>query len=217
MATAHMTLGSFRRPSAILSARLRRAALACALALAAASPAAAQVRPTAPPRDTAAAAPRDTLVARPLPAPPAARADTAAADSAGRVSPKGAFVRSLVLPGWGQSAVGNPGRGAIYFALETGSLWMVYKSHRKLAFARRNQEYLREVGELEEDQQSGLVNSREEQLEDWITLSGFLLLFNAADAFVSAHLVDFDERIGVVPGRNGGAGLQLSVPVGRRP
>jgi hypothetical protein len=211
-----MTLGSSRRPAAILSARLRRAALGCALALAAASPAAAQVRPTAPPRDTAAAAPRDTLVARPLPALPA-RADTAAADSARRVSPKGAFVRSLVLPGWGQSAVGNPGRGAIYFALETGSLWMVYKSHRKLAFARRNQEYLREVGELEEDQQSGLVNSREEQLEDWITLSGFLLLFNAADAFVSAHLVDFDERIGVVPGRGGGAGLQLSVPVGRRP
>lgn len=213
MATAHMTLVSPRRPAAMASARLRCAALGCALALAAAAPAAAQVRPSAPPRDTAAAAPRDTLVARPLPA----RADTAAADSARRVSPKGAFIRSLVLPGWGQSAVGNPGRGAIYFALETGSLWMVYKSHRKLAFARRNQEYLREVGELEEDQQSGLVNSREEQLEDWITLSGFLLLFNAADAFVSAHLIDFDERIGVVPGRNGGARLQLSVPVGRRP
>jgi len=138
-------------------------------------------------------------------------------DTVRRISPKGAFVRSLVLPGWGQSAVGSPGRGAVYFALETASLWMVYKSQRKLHFARRNQEYLREVGELEEDRQTGLVNSREEQLEDWITLSGFFLLFNAADAFVSAHLVDFDERLGVVPGRRGGADLHLSVPVGRRP
>lgn len=211
-----MALGSSLRLATASPPRLRRAALGCALALAAASPVAAQVRPSAPPRDTAAAAPRDTLVVRP-PAPATARADTAAADTVRRISPKGAFVRSLVLPGWGQSAVGSPGRGAVYFALETASLWMVYKSQRKLHFARRNQEYLREVGELEEDRQTGLVNSREEQLEDWITLSGFLLLFNAADAFVSAHLVDFDERLGVVPGRRGGADLQLSVPVGRRP
>lgn len=211
-----MASGLLLRLATAPPSRLRGAALGCALALAAAWPAAAQVRPTAPPRDTSAAAPRDTVTARPLP-PAAARADTAAADSVRRVSPKGAFVRSLVLPGWGQSAVGSPGRGAVYFTLETASLWMVYKSHRKLHFARRNQDYLREVGELEEDQQSGLVNSREEQLEDWITLSGFLLLFNAADAFVSAHLVDFDERIGVVPGRRGGAEINVSLPVGRRP
>jgi hypothetical protein len=211
-----MALGSLFRLATASPPGLRRAALGCALALAAASPVAAQVRPSAPPRDTATAAPRDTLVVRPPP-PAAVRGDTAAADTVRRISPKGAFVRSLVLPGWGQSAVGSPGRGAVYFALETASLWMVYKSQRKLHFARRNQEYLREVGELEEDRQTGLVNSREEQLEDWITLSGFLLLFNAADAFVSAHLVDFDERLGVVPGRRGGADLQLSVPVGRRP
>jgi hypothetical protein len=210
-----MALGPFLRLATVAPPLLQRVVLGCALALAAASPLAAQVRPSAPPRDTAAAAPRDTLVVRP-PAPAAARADTAAADTVRRISPQGAFVRSLVLPGWGQSAVGSPGRGAVYFALETASLWMVYKSQRKLHFARRNQEYLREVGELEEDRQTGLVNSREEQLEDWITLSGFLLLFNAADAFVSAHLVDFDRRIGVVPGRRG-ADLQLSVPVGRRP
>ncbi|HEX2191052.1 MAG TPA: DUF5683 domain-containing protein, partial [Longimicrobiaceae bacterium] len=141
----------------------------------------------------------------------------APADSVRGVSPRGAFLRSLVLPGWGQSAVGSPGRGAVYFALETASLWMVYKSQRKLHYARRNQSYLREIGELEEDQQTGLVNSREEQMEDWITLSGFLLLFNAADAFVAAHLVDFDERIGVVPGRTGGAELRVTLPVGRRP
>lgn len=171
-------------------------------ALLAGGPAAAQVSPAQPPRDTVpAAAPRD-------PAP---------ADTVRGISPRGAFLRSLVLPGWGQSAVGSPGRGAVYFALEATSLWMVYKSQRKLHYARRNQSYLRQVGELAEDEQSGLVSAREEQLEDWITLSGFLLLFNAADAFVAAHLVDFEERIGVAPGRAGGAELRVSLPVGRRP
>lgn len=219
---ALMAFGPSRRPrtaSAVPALRLLRAALGCALVLgAAARPAPAQVPSSPPPRDTI---PPTTPATVPVRAGAdtvaLARRDTVAADTVRGVTPKGAFLRSLVLPGWGQSAVGSPGRGAIYFALETGSLWMVYKSHRKLHYARRNQAYLREVGELEEDRQSALVNVREEQLEDWITLSGFFLLFNAADAFVSAHLVDFDERIGVVPGQRGGASVQLSVPLGRRP
>lgn len=189
-----------------LGTRSPRAALggALALLLLAAAPAAAQVQPVQPAPDTARAAPRG-----PVPAP-------APADTVGGVSPGGAFLRSLVLPGWGQSAVGAPGRGAVYFALEAGSLWMVYKTQRKLQYARRRQAYLREVGELEEDRQLGLVSAREEQMEDWITLAGFLLLFNAADAFVAAHLADFDERIGVVPGRTGGAEVRVTLPAGRR-
>ncbi|HEV2150600.1 MAG TPA: hypothetical protein VGR37_24595 [Longimicrobiaceae bacterium] len=207
-----MAFRFFSRPAAVMS----RPVLGCGLLLAAlaSTPAAAQVQP----------APRDTVpAATPAVPPAAAPADTAAiartaaaeADTVDGVSPRGAFLRSLVLPGWGQSAVGSPGRGAIYFALEAGSLWMVYKSHRKLGFARRSQASLRETGEVSEERQIPLVNAREQQLEDWITLSGFLLLFNAADAFVAAHLVDFDERIGVVPGRDGGAELRVSLPVGR--
>src|SRR3954465_4791481 len=59
--------------------------------------------------------------------------------TAGRISPRGAFLRSLVLPGWGQSAIGAPGRGAVYFGLEAGSLWMVYKSNQKLQEAKELQ------------------------------------------------------------------------------
>lgn len=132
------------------------------------------------------------------------------------VSPKGAFLRSLVLPGWGQSVVGSPGRGAVYFAMEAGSLWMLQKSRAKLGDARERQRLLREAGLLGPDEDTGLVESREEQVEDWATLSVFLLLFSAADAFVAAHLADFDEHVRMGPAPGGGLGVQASIPVGGR-
>ena len=132
-------------------------------------------------------------------------------------SPLGAFVRSLVLPGWGQAWVGAPGRGAIYFALESGSLWMVYRTRQKLSEARTEQELLREVGILGPQQDSPLVEAREQQFEDWLTLSVFLLFFSGADAFVSAYLADFDERVRVAPTAGGAleVGVHLSVGGGR--
>jgi hypothetical protein len=181
---------------------LARSCALCALLLLAA-PAAAQVR------DTARA-----------PAPPAARVDTAAAvvdTFPGGITPKGAFLRSLVLPGWGQSAVGAPGRGAVYFGLEAGSLWMLYKSRQKLSAAREGQAAERQGGTLPPDRSLGRVESREEQVEDWLTLSIFWLFFSAADAFVAAHLADFDEHIRLGPAAGGGAGVQASVPVGGKP
>lgn len=161
---------------------------------------------TQPPRDTARAA---------LPAPPAVQPD-----SARRITPKGAFVRSLVFPGWGQSAIGSPGRGAVYFALEAGSVWMTLKSRQKLHYAReraRWEEELSTAPPTDRPRENPLVGARQNQVEDWLTLSGFLLLFNAADAFVAAHLADFDRHIGTAPGRAGGVEIQASVPIGKRP
>jgi hypothetical protein len=132
----------------------------------------------------------------------------------GRVSPRGAFFRSLVIPGWGQSAIGAPGRGAVYFGLETASLWMVYKSDQKLQEARRLQQANRESGLLSETQTSGLVRARRNEREDWITLSVFWMFFSGADAFVAAHLRDFDAHVGAMPAPEGALQLQVSVPVG---
>ena len=149
--------------------------------------------------------------------PVAASADTAALDTAvrsHRVTPKGAFIRSLILPGWGQSEVGAPERGAIYFALEAGSLWMVYKSHQKLGESRDHDAVLRALGELPEGQNSPLTRDRLAQREDWITLSVFWLFFSGADAFVAGYLRDFDEHVGVAPSPTGGTQLQYTVPVG---
>jgi hypothetical protein len=128
-----------------------------------------------------------------------------------RISPRGAFLRSLVLPGWGQSAIGAPGRGAVYFALESGSLWMVYKSNRKLHEAYQQQAAAREEGILDPNADLPLVRARRNEREDWITLSVFWLFFSGADAFVSAYLRDFDAHAGVGP--RGGVQLQGSVPV----
>jgi hypothetical protein len=185
---------------------MTRALLVLILA-ALARPLGAQVTPP----DTAprpAAAPADTL-----------RRDTARADTTQpryRVSPRGAFLRSLVLPGWGQSEIGAPERGVIYFALEAGSLWMVLKSQHKLNQAYDREEILRLTGQLAEDRTSGLVRARRAQREDWIALSVFWLFFAGADAFVGAHLRDFDAQVGTAPGPQGGVQVQGSIPLGPR-
>ena len=146
------------------------------------------------------------------------RARRAAADSAAlphyRISPRSAFLRSLVLPGWGQSSIGAPGRGAVYFALESGSLWMVYKSGQKLQEARELERIMHADGRLEPERTLGLVKARRNEREDWITLSVFWFFFSGADAYVAAHLRDFDTHVDVEPGPQGGTQLRLNVPLG---
>jgi hypothetical protein len=132
------------------------------------------------------------------------------------LSPRGALVRSLVLPGWGQTYVGAPGRGAIYFAAEAGSLWMVYKSRQQLRAARVLERHLQETGSLAATDRLALVTSREAQQEDWITLAIFILFFSGADAYVAAQLADFDERFGVRQSASGGVQLEARFPVGMR-
>lgn len=159
------------------------------------------------------------------PAPPAAdtaraplvvRGDTVAvqADSAEMLSPRGAFIRSLVLPGWGQSELGATGRGGVYFALEAGSLWMLVKSHRKLGEALERERLARDAGLLQPNQIDPLVRDRRNQREDWLTLSIFWLFFSGADAFVAAHLQDFDVTVNAIPRPGGALELQATIPLG---
>lgn len=175
------------------------------LVLALAMPAAARAQVT----------PADTARRRPLVEAP----DTVVVDTAAMrrgISPRGAFLRSLVLPGWGQSELGVPERGIIYFTLEAGSLWMVWKSTQKLYEAKDRERFLRATGQLEPGQRSGLVRDRRAQREDWLTLSIFWLFFSGADAFVAAHLRDFDAHVGVQPTGDGAVRLQATIPVGKR-
>ena len=183
------------------------AVLACALALCALPRAAAAQDPQ----------PRDTVRADTLRAPIAVIADTVVGeqpDSLQGISPRGAFLRSLVLPGWGQSELGATGRGGVYFALEAGSLWMFFKSARKLDEAREGERIARETGVLGPDQIDPLVRDRQNQREDWLTLSIFWLFFSGADAFVAAHLQDFDVHVNAIPRPGGALQLQATVPLG---
>jgi hypothetical protein len=114
----------------------------------------------------------------------------------------GAFVRSLVIPGWGQAAVDQPGRGAFYFAASSFTIFMVVKSQSELDAARRA---------MPPDQE--LVDSKKGKRETWIVLAIFVSLFSAVDAWVSAHLWDFEGEI--TPPDDGSAGVQFqyNVPV----
>lgn len=130
------------------------------------------------------------------------------------VSARGALLRSFAIPGWGQSYAGAPGRGAIYFAMESGSLWMVYKTQRQLTASRKRDRWLRETGALEEGAISSLTRARSQQFEDWVTLAVFLALFSGADAYVTAQLSDFVDQVRVGPASDGSVRFEAGIPVG---
>lgn len=157
-------------------------------------------------------------------------------------TPGGAFLRAVLLPGWGHASIGSYQRGAFYFAAETTTGFLLARTVRRLSRAKDAQALeelrLREVLEnqnvaedsivarLDEDpavrDKRGLVNARQQQLEDWIAFGAFLLFIGGADAFVSAHLMDFPEPIApraeFVPGPTGTTmRVGISVGVGRRP
>ncbi len=166
----------------------------CVLLLAAA-PLAAQNPPAAPP---------------PATAPPAA-ADTTPQDSAARrpvrgdsvrpvppVTPGGAFLRSLIIPGWGQARLGRNVTGGIFLLWEGVCATMVWKAQWQL-------DYARERGKF--------VASHTQEREDWIVLLVFNHLLAGAEAYVSANLYDFPAalRIRALPG--GRTGVGVSVPL----
>lgn len=111
--------------------------------------------------------------------------------------------------------MGAPGRGAIYFAMESGSLWMALRSREQLRAARVQERWLREAGELAADSESPLAESRARQVEDWTTVSIFLLFLAGADAYVAAQLADFSEHVGVRPAAEGRIRLEARLPARR--
>ncbi len=118
------------------------------------------------------------------------------------LSPGGAFLRSLVLPGWAQAELGAESRGALYFFFEGFSLFMVARTQIRLGYAERTQ-----------PMDSGLIESRKQQREDWIALAVFTAFFAAADGWVSVHLFGFDERTGVAP-EDIAIGVGWKIPLG---
>lgn len=134
--------------------------------------------------------------------PVMAAGQQAAGDTAGPpVSPLGAFARSVVLPGWGQAAVGRPGRGAFYFGMEAVSMFMVFKTHAKLEAARAGGD-------------TALVSARTQQREDWIALAVFWALFSGADAWVSTQFWDYEGAVTPPEEGTAGAAVRVSVPLG---
>jgi hypothetical protein len=151
------------------------------------------------------------------------------------ISPRGAFIRSSLVPGWGHAEVGAFVRGAFYFTTEAATAFMVFKTQTRIirtrsrlemreavVTARLEAEGITDPGEIEgalaqdpeiEDLRA-LEETRAGQREDWIALGLFFMLIGGVDAYVSAHLADFPVALVIEPTPAGGVEIGLSLPVG---
>ena len=223
---------------------------ALAAALFAASETAGQPPPPPPP-DTI---PVDTAVV-----------DTAVADTAiGWPSPRGAMIRSFLIPGWGQAATESYGRGGVFVAIRGSAVYMLLRTVARLGQARDVETRLVGIATdslhmliardtapdacmadpaacdaaraLAGDSSSaiarfeaavgehqgvvtlrGLVESREDQRQDWIAYLLFFTLMDGVDAYVNRHLKDFPVGLSSSPRPDGGFAFTVSIPVGFPP
>jgi len=151
------------------------------------------------------------------------------------VSPRGALLRALLVPGWGHAKIGAYTRGGFYFGLETATAYALVRTRARLYDARERAALRESVlraryategvtdpseieTRLEADEAlqgiEDLVSSREAQQEDLLAWGIFLVLIAGADAYVSAHLARFPTPIEMeaVPTPDGGAEVSLRIP-----
>lgn len=142
------------------------------------------------------------------------------------LSPRRAFLYSLLVPGAGQGVLQRPQAGAIFVAVEAIALSMARKSLADLREAKRFAGDSVLVG-YRPDPATGepvpefapgrytaeLLRARRTHYEDWIAILLFNHLFAGADAFVAAHLWDLPVR---VSGQRSRSAASFSVSVSWR-
>ena len=156
-----------------------------------------------------------------------------APDSSNRklVSPRRAFLTSLLLPGTMQLRLGRPKAAGIFLLAEVATLGMTAKSWYDLDKAKsaRNDTIvtavLDDLGRPVVDTVTGLprvtvefrnpnlvgrIRARRTHLEDWVAATLFNHLFAGADAYVAANLQDFKAN---VQASSGDRGLQVMARV----
>ncbi len=138
------------------------------------------------------------------------------------ISPRRAFLRSLLVPGWGQTSLDRGTAGGLFVLMEGITAVMIVKSSDDLGRAKNARadsifqgfQVNATTGELEmKDGQpvpifvrnplTDRISARRQHLEDWIALMAFNHLFAGAEAFVAAHLYDVPARISVRPAERG--------------
>ena len=134
------------------------------------------------------------------------------------ISPGGAFLRAVIVPGWGHASIGSHTRGGFYFAAQAATVYTLLRTRVRIGTAQDRvqltegalinelaslgvtdpdeiQEALNSDGRLRDVR--GLLDSRKEQHEDLAAFSIFLVLLSAADAYVSAHLARFPAPLDI--------------------
>jgi hypothetical protein len=171
-------------------------ALGVALLAAGATPAYAQRVDSA--RVAPARAPAVDTSARPVPTPP--------------LSPRRAFLYSLLLPGYAQSVLGRPTAGAIFVVTEAIALAMLRESKADLNEARALRTDSLVVVAFDANgapikapspYTDVLIDVRRGHVEDWVAFIFANHVFAAADAYVGAHLWDLPSQISLRQTREG--------------
>lgn len=164
----------------------------------------------------------------------------------GTPSPRGAMIRSFLFPGWGQASAHAYFRGGVYFAIQTGSWYMLLKTIANLAAAREIQarrqiiatdsilkaaetdaslaQQVKDPAKLRALVDSSatvrpvsvVVTSRLRARQDWITQVIFWTFADAVDAYVTTQLADFPAHVSTNPRPGGGVEIRFTVPIGKR-
>ena len=137
------------------------------------------------------------------------------------MSPRRAFLTSLLLPGYAQTVFGRDKAAMLFAVIEIGAIGMARKSAIDLAEA-KGMPRDSVVAAYQIDPTTGLaiidprtglpvpeswvtsrftddrIKARRTHYEDWIAAIVFNHLFAGADAYVAANLWDFRTNIGVV-------------------
>jgi hypothetical protein len=181
--------------------------------------------------------------ARAQQAPAQVQPQPAPEDSVRRgIKPGTAFLRSVLVPGWGQFSAGAKTRGMLFIALQGSSYFMLGKTLSKLNDANDvRDERVAVVSDSLREQMAAdtmlarilsdpvkfnaevdsaativnidkLIESRKEQRQDWIAYTIFFTLASGVDAFVAAHLADFPATITTRPAPAGGMHIRVEVP-----
>ncbi len=133
------------------------------------------------------------------------------------LSPRAAFLHSLLLPGWAQHRFHRTKATLLFGSVEAMSLFMNVKTRVRLADVRRNarDSIVPPVPPSTRPDTinlaQGVIRSRKQQVEDWTTLLIFNHLLAGADAFVSAHLWDVPAQVGFQPAPGGGVAIVARV------
>jgi hypothetical protein len=137
------------------------------------------------------------------------------------MSPRRAFLTSLILPGYAQTVFGRDHAAMLFTLIEIGSIGMARKSAQDLSEARSlahdsvvaTYKVDPVTGVAVIDPKTGLpvpdtyiagrftadrIKARKTHYEDWIAAIIFNHLFSGADAYVAANLWDFNANVGSV-------------------
>ncbi|NUO39818.1 MAG: hypothetical protein HOQ17_05010 [Gemmatimonadaceae bacterium] len=128
------------------------------------------------------------------------------------LSPRRAFLYSLLLPGYSQSILGRPTAGAIFVLSEAIALGMLRESKADLDEARALRTDSVVVVGVDQNgvpikspspYTNQLIDVRRGHVEDWVAFIIANHLFAAADAYVGAHLWDLPSQVSLRQTRGG--------------